>query len=357
MPFYNGIDEVMGFDSEAGQRTLRKLIRLKDYLDNTDNVPPKTLDETLLIASWNIREFDSGKYGDRVPEALYYIAEIISRFDLVAVQEIYKDLKALREVMDILGSHWDYIVTDTTEGAKGNKERLAFLYDNRKVRFGGLAGELVLPDVKVEGTSTPVEQVARTPMVCGFTSGWVRFVMATVHILYGSDAAEDPRRVKEIQEVAKMLRKRTDDPTSWSQNLILLGDFNVYRPQDETLQALIQAGFRIPEEIQDLKSNAPRTKHYDQIALRGSRRKFETTGRAGVIPFFDFVFTEDDEPDYASLMPDGYATKNDGSARDAAGRRTYYRQWRTFQMSDHLPLWIEIRTDFSRDYLSHRVVG
>ena len=29
-----------------------------------------------------------------------------------------------------------------------------------------------------------------------------------------------------------------------------------------------------------------------------------------------------------------------------------YKQWRTYQMSDHLPMWIEVRVDFSDDYLT-----
>ncbi len=49
---------------------------------------------TLLLATWNIREFDSGKYGYRDDEAYYYIAEILSRFDLIAIQEVRSGLLA-----------------------------------------------------------------------------------------------------------------------------------------------------------------------------------------------------------------------------------------------------------------------
>ena len=92
-----------------------------------------------MLATWNIREFDSPKYGERVPESYYYIAEIIERFDLVAVQEVNKNLKALYRLCELLAEGWKYLVTDTTEGTKGNSERMAFLYDSRKIRFGGLS--------------------------------------------------------------------------------------------------------------------------------------------------------------------------------------------------------------------------
>ncbi len=30
-----------------------------------------------------------------------------------------------------------------------------------------------------------------------------------------------------------------------------------------------------------------------------------------------------------------------------------YGEWRTHQMSDHLPMWLELRIDFAREYLDH----
>jgi len=37
---------------------------------------------------------------------------------------------------------------------------------------------------------------------------------------------------------------------------------------------------------------------------------------------------------------------------DGAGQRKYYeKEWRTFQMSDHLPMWVELKVDFSDRYL------
>ena len=79
-----------------------------------------------------------------MPESLFYIAEVISAFDLVAVQEVNEDLAEFQTVMRLLGPHWDYIVTDQS----GNMERLAFVYDKRKILFRHVAGEIVLPKKK-----------------------------------------------------------------------------------------------------------------------------------------------------------------------------------------------------------------
>ena len=38
--------------------------------------------------------------------------------------------------------------------------------------------------------------------------------------------------------------------------------------------------------------------------------------------------------------------------RRRSDREKYYREvWRTFQLSDHLPLWVDLRADFADDYL------
>lgn len=55
----------------------------------------------MLLATWNIKDFDSRRR--RRPEGRFYIAEILSAFDLVAIQEVGDDLTDLREVMKVLG--------------------------------------------------------------------------------------------------------------------------------------------------------------------------------------------------------------------------------------------------------------
>ena len=290
-------------------------------------------------------------------EAIYYIAEIIDRFDIIAIQEVYKDLSGLERLMKILGSHWQYIFTDTTEGRRGNEERMAFLYDSRKVTFGGLSGELVLPDVD----GKPVTQLARTPFICGFKSGWTKFMLTTVHIIWGEEEANPVARVNEIRQVAQFLRNRTEDETAWARNLMLLGDFNIFEPDNDTFKELIKAGFVIPEELQKLPSNALRNRHYDQIAFRTREGSLDRTGNAGVFDFFKTVYRDEDEGLYAPYMPhykdqkSCYEYDENGNARSQLGKTRYYREWRTFQMSDHFPMWVELKIDYSDEYLQYKL--
>ena len=93
----------------------------------------------MLLATWNIKDFDSRRR--RRPESRFHIAEILSAFDLVAIQEVGDDLTDLREVMKVLGDSWAYFAAET---AGLTRQRLVFLYARRKVRFQSGAGQVVL---------------------------------------------------------------------------------------------------------------------------------------------------------------------------------------------------------------------
>src|SRR5213592_3743765 len=97
-------------------------------------IPSSKLDETLNIATWNIREF--GKKA-RTEAAIHYIAEILGQFDLVGVVELRDDLADLGRVLKILGPYWRAVYSDMIPDPGGNRERVAYLHDKRAVVFNG----------------------------------------------------------------------------------------------------------------------------------------------------------------------------------------------------------------------------
>jgi len=357
-------------DEQARVRAIDRLLALRAALDDPGTgVPPRSMN-TLLLGTWNIREFDSDNWGTRLPESYAYMAEIIDRFDLVAVQEVREDLQALERLMHRLGKHWAYLVSDVADKARtaGNGERLAYLYDTRKVRFLGQTGELVLPPLKVKTKDAsgktvtqivPAEQAARTPLMAAFQVGWTKFVLTTVHIVWGSDQANPPNRVEEIRAIANFLKERSDTPTEPIHNFVVLGDFNIFAGGDATLAALESGGFTIPDAIKQADgSNIKRNRKYDQIAFRHRPERFEHTGRAGVFDYYPHVFTGDDRPAYRPYI-DRYIAerrahnkKTPKEPKDDKAAATQYGAWRTHQMSDHLPLWAEFRVDFANTYLN-----
>ncbi|MEO8080805.1 MAG: endonuclease/exonuclease/phosphatase family protein [Caldimonas sp.] len=343
MPLYDGLLQIE--DPTTRRRVVDGLRRLRPALSAA--VPARTATDTLLVATWNIREFDSGKYGFRPLEPYYYIAEILSRFDLIAVQEVRDGLYPLQELLRLLGSSWDFLVTDVTLGTAGNSERMAYLFDTRKVSFTGLAAELTLPN-KVGADETPVE-MARSPYLAGFRAGWAYMTLATVHIYYGTSVAVDPRRLAEITAFTKTLAKYAgklsgapqDEPGAppAADNLLLLGDFNIFNRTDVTMEAIVKAGFVVPEALQQVPgSNVDKNKHYDQIAFFKKLSHLLPTGRAGVFDYYEHVYRSGDDAAYASER--------------AAKPGRSFKDWRTYRMSDHLPMWIEFGIDDADAYLN-----
>jgi endonuclease/exonuclease/phosphatase family metal-dependent hydrolase len=349
MPRYYSI---RGLENPVAKiRTLERLLDLRTQL-HAEIGPFKTSD-SLLLATWNIRDFDSNKFGHgpRLAESFHYIAEIVAAFDLVAVQEVNRDLAALARLMQLLGPDWRYIVTDTTEGSGGNEERIGFVYDRRRVSFRNVAGEIVLPRGRA-GEDPEVDlQFARTPFMVAFQAGWFAFNLCAVHIYYGAASGEKlERRIREIRELATFFSKRQDKEV---EDYILLGDFNIVSPEHRTMQALEGEGFVVPENLKQARSNLGGDMHYDQIALKVKEKRLEI-GASGVFDYAASVFrdVDDDFQAYFDLMP---ADKRDGDVvpPSPAGQRAYYRdKWRTWQMSDHLPMWVQLKVDFTEAYLN-----
>jgi endonuclease/exonuclease/phosphatase family metal-dependent hydrolase len=332
MPFYKGLDA----GTPEGRRTAEGLLRLKGALDGA--VPAKTVDRTLLLASWNIREFGRSGENPRTRESLFYLAEILSHFDLVAVQEVRDNLDALDELMGLLGNWWKYLVSDVTLGRQGNQERHAYIYDTRKLSFGGLAGELTPEPIKTAGTLSSAFAFARSPYLAGFRAGWFKFTICTQHLFFGEDRSEDPQRTKEAETVVRLLQERMQSKDRWANNAIVLGDFNIFSLADSTFVALEKARFHVPAELRGRYTNAKLDKPFDQIAfLAPDVERQLSVAKAGVFSFFDQIYRDAEGPTY---LP---------TATEKA-----YRVWRTYQMSDHLPIWVELMVDFGSDYLTRK---
>jgi endonuclease/exonuclease/phosphatase family metal-dependent hydrolase len=303
-----------------------ELQTLRAHLRQT--IPPKHLDYNILIATWNIRAFgdltekwiteedDSPK---RNLHALLCIAEIISRFDVIALQEVRGNLKCLRHLLKVMGRHWSFILTDVTKGDRGNNERMAFLFDTRKVRLSGLACELVVPESDDIESNAFSRQFARTPYAVAFQSAGHTFVLVTLHVLYGKSPEE---RVPELKAIAKWLDDWAEDTTAWDHNLIALGDFNIDRNDDPLYQAFTSTGLHTPDDMDAIprtifgNPDEPETgKFYDQIAW----------------------FTDDEGRPRLSMQ---YSS---GGCFDFTNvvMKALSSQKLSWRMSDHYPLWAE----------------
>jgi endonuclease/exonuclease/phosphatase family metal-dependent hydrolase len=307
----------------------KEIVLLRRRIE-ASGLPPKATDSNLLIATWNIKAFgdvhpsweENPGSPKRNLRSLAYLAEVIYRMDVVAVQEVKRDLSGVRRLMDFLGPDWGLIVTDVTLGPEGNTERLAFLFDRRRVQPSGLAGEIVLAG---GDDGAPRRQFDRTPYAVGFRAGLSRFVLVTAHIRYGKRAEEREPEIRALAgHVALEMRDRAHQAQTEDENLIVLGDFNIdTRGDDPRFQAFVSSGLMVPPQIRDLRTafgTVP--KFYDQIAWFMGEMDLRYNDRSGVIDFAGSVYRE---------MP----------LRDMA-----------FRVSDHFPLWTEFRLDRSEEALA-----
>lgn len=295
-----------------------EVVRLRRRIAEA-GVPSKVNDRNLLIATWNIRRFgalfDSFEENDGSPKrnlrGPVHIAEIIQRFDVIAVQEVGRELTGLRRLLDLLGPHWGLVVSDVSGGDAGNSERLAYLYDRRRVEPSGLAGELVLPPM--EG-GDPARQFARTPFAVSFKSGPAEFILVTLHVLFGDVPAD---REPELRAIAEWLADWGSDEQRFHADLIALGDFNIDKEGDPRFEAFTSAGLFVPESIRGQRTTIFQTnaKHFDQIAWFRDQIRMQHTGAGGTVDFADAVYRE------------------------------LTNAQKSHRVSDHVPLWVEFTID------------
>jgi hypothetical protein len=232
------------------------IARLRRRIEDSE-LPAKATDYNLLVGTWNIKAFgrvheaweENPQSPKRNLRAMAYIAEIVRRFDVIAIQEVKRDTSGIRMLLDdFLGPDWGLIISDVTAGPAGNTERLAFIYDRRRVRPSGLAGEIVLPPTE---SGDPVEQFARTPYLVGFHAGSERFALLTAHIKYGHVPEDRLPELKALAEyVAGEIRDRARIADAEEGNLVVLGDFNIDKRGDNPLfQTFMSTGLIVPPPV------------------------------------------------------------------------------------------------------------
>lgn len=265
--------------------------------------------DRIRIATFNIQKFGDKKSSTRVNEVgvdeLGTIAKIISRFDLVAIQEILGgDGVALRRLVDLMNeSGGNYAATMSEPIGEGSYfESYGFIWDRDRI-------ELVPGSAYV--VQDPGKRMHREPMVATFqtrrpASGAetpFRFTAINVHTDPDLVNPEDlESEINVLADVFHRVRKyefeqhREDD-------FIVLGDLNV---DPKHLGRLGE----IPGVISlggDIRTNVSRQKTNDHILIdRGVTKEF--AGQYGVI----------------DLMADLGLTREQADS-----------------ISDHIPLWAE----------------
>jgi hypothetical protein len=212
----------------------------------------------------------------------------------------------------------------------GNDERLGFIYDTQKVSLLEMIGEVAVPPsdhrfIRMKTVSGLFTGFDRNPYIASFRVGNLDFVMVSVHLYYGSSAwFNTDRRTLETYAVARWGDLRRSSDTSYSKNIIILGDFNLEKKNsnDPVYKALKSRGLVLPVHTSKIGSNLNGDMEYDQISFFPGDMKTRYTGKKGVFDFDGGIFAN--------------AWKN---------RPDDFQKIIKFHIADHRPLWIEFKIE------------
>lgn len=332
------------------KRTIRNLLELKKGLNE---IPARRTEDNLIVASWNIKEF--GHTTQRLPEAYFYIAEIISNFDLVAIQEIKSSIFDLDIIMRLLGENWAFIVNDITNGTDGNSERSAYIYNTQRVKLSGLAGEISLWDELTAESN--LKQLKRAPYITGFCAGWKTFAIVNLHLHPKNSTDDVALRKEEVRLLLAAIAEKRRLKHLFTDNLILVGDFNFYEEFDgEAIQLIEDAGFFQIESLKEKDTNASKTEAYDRFFIRKNEyfqinKDDAGVEIAGVFDPFRFVYKDGSHSSYISKMQDHYTGEKTPQELLDTIDKYYKHPWRKNQLSDHFPIWFDLNIDNSTRFL------
>ncbi len=284
-------------------------------------IPDRTSD-TLLVGTWNIANLGAQARRDQDREL---IAEVLSWFDVIAIQECRENFADLSDIEHKLRHSFRVIMSD----ASGNNERLAILYDANKLKLLEEIGEIAFPPsrykfVKLPGINGKFDGFDRTPYLAAFGAGATSLMFVNVHLYYGDEKPKSiGRRALETLAVAKWSDLRKRSRFSFTRELIAMGDFNMpkSKPGDPIFNALTKYGLELPEHSTQIASSIANDAQYDQVAFLPETTKDCFTGRKGVFDYDKVIFPE--------LWQDGNNRKN-------------FNAYLRYYISDHRPMWVEL---------------
>jgi endonuclease/exonuclease/phosphatase family metal-dependent hydrolase len=298
---------------------------LRDYQTaKPDRKIPKKTSDRLLLTTWNIANLG---VQERRDNDYKLIAEMLSWFDLIAIQEVNDDLNGLRAIQKFLPANRRILFSNCA----GNKERMAFLFDSNKIKPLEKIGILTIPpsehsDIKLDGVAQEFRGFDRSPFLAAFKAREFTFLLACVHLYFGDDEETKSieRRCLEAFAVGRWADLRRKSKNAFTPNIIALGDFNLPKvdPANPIFKALTKRGLELPKHSTQIGSSVVSDSHYDQVTFFPGDVK-DNFVSAGV---FDF---------------DGALFRGLWDANDTKNKKFY--DYMKYYVSDHRILWAEFK--------------
>ncbi len=253
----------------------------------------------IRVYSFNIQIFGKSKMNK--PKVVDVLVDIVSRGDVIAIQEVRADSdEPVKQFMELLPAKYDYVL-GPREGRTASKEQYWVIYDTEKIE---MLDSATYDDVG--------DRFQRSPMAVHFKSkDGFGFILIDNHI-QPSDAAKEiavlPEVIKYFQDMWK------------EQDVMVMGDFNAdgsYYNEDKLEEVFPTSGYLnvISNEYDTTVASGDNT--YDRFIITASAKE-DFTGVFGVV-YYDKAY------DFESL---GIEPKD---------------------VSDHFPVWAEFYTTKDTD--------
>lgn len=292
--------------------------------------------DTITVGSWNIRHLSA----KRTAPELARIAEVLSRFDVVAVQEVH-DVDVCERLLSLLNDRgssysasatrgqWRFRLSDKVGRGARNvletrvyEERYCFFFDEARVRLvdGSPEPWLVNDDTDVLHREPFVGYFkAVAPPAASEGASGIDFVLCTVHVTFGSDKAA---RQAEMVSLGRML-SAIETAVAPERDILLVGDFNLgphecpwWHGGDGEYVPLVKS----PDTTTIYRSL------YDNIWMPSLTRD-QLVEASGVTLVDHEFFPDTSTADYKST-----------EATDA-------RKQCNKELSDHRPVWVRLRNE------------
>ena len=228
---------------------------------------------TIKIASFNIQIFGVSKASK--PDVMNILADTISKFDLVAIQEIRDKtgtaINDLEAAVDSLGTDYDYIIGPRL-GRSTSKEQYAYIYNTSTITAKS----------SYTYDDTAMDLFSRDPYIAAFkaAAGTFDFVLISIHTA-PDDATQEINALNDVVKDAQSYFKDEKD-------FIVLGDFNAdcsYFDEDDTTCPLRAECYKwiITNEMDTNLAKSSCT--YDRIVITKAATAEDYADKCGVYRF------------------------------------------------------------------------
>jgi deoxyribonuclease-1-like protein len=255
--------------------------------------PAEKPQNEILLASFNIQIFGQAKYKNTNVSKV--LAQVMRRFDIIAVQEIRSINEPLLpkfiELVNQNDAAYGYVISPPLGKSK---EQFAFIFDTTRIEV--VPGSAFTMD-------DPGKLIHREPLVTSFKTKSIEegkepfsFTLINVH----TDPDETDTELNVLDDVFSIIKAQSED------DVILLGDLNVdYKKFGQLAEVK-----NLQWTVADVTTNTRKTKSYDNILFdRESTKEF--TGKSGVFDLeSEFKITREQALQVSDHLPIWAAFKN-----------------------------------------------